>query len=796
MENSFEYYAFISYKREDEKWARWLQNKLEAYKLPAVIRKEIPRLPKRIRPIFRDKTDLGAGMLTDSLAKELERSRFLIVICSPESAKSDWVGREITTFAGMGRAECIIPFIVDGEPNSGNEQECFHPVIKATIPETLGININEIGKEQAFIKVAAKLLDLRFDALWNRFLRERRKYRLAAAALALLFLAGAGFVWDYFRTKLDYYADYVDRWGIPEGVVQLGRTDIAKRNNYYRFESSQRKLRRVVHANSAGMAVEHTDTEQVDRPAIQEFIYADADNRLITTELKNAKGKTIASYSWGSSSRDGKNLDRIDIKQSKENGSGAALASSFTSMSNLFSTQSSNIADIKRFKLTRDDRGYIVRKEFKQDNGNDAVAACDASGVWGFEYDLDNLGRPIEVRYLGSDGQYLLNKTGVMGKKYEYDKYGNIKRIEYFGKDEKPVLNEQLWAICLSVSDDNGNCTEVTCFGADGNPCLVADSYARNTAKYDERGNVIEEAYFGADGNPCLHKDGYAKWTAKYDERGNMVEASYFGVDGNPCLHRDNYTKWTAKYDERGNMIEVSYFGADGNPCLTADGYSKWTAKYDERGNMIEASYFDTGGNPCLHNEGYTKYTAKYDERGNLAEASCFGTNGSLCVNTYNYAKFTAQYDERGNRIEQAFFGADGNPCLHKDGYAKWTAVYDEAGYSELKKYGLNDELVTAPTVVGAIMEGGAAWQKGLRGSMPVLEYCDWKFGNTRSDLTKLILPNRDKDKTLVVLNSAGKIEQYHFVPGLIGVRFDSEEISGVEYYHIEKLYNEWKKSQ
>ena len=40
METGFEYYAFISYKREDEKWAKWLQKKLEGYKLPTIIRKE------------------------------------------------------------------------------------------------------------------------------------------------------------------------------------------------------------------------------------------------------------------------------------------------------------------------------------------------------------------------------------------------------------------------------------------------------------------------------------------------------------------------------------------------------------------------------------------------------------------------------------------------------------------------------------------------------------------------------------------------------------------------------------
>lgn len=34
MVDEYKYLAFISYKREDEKWAKWLQRKLEHYKLP------------------------------------------------------------------------------------------------------------------------------------------------------------------------------------------------------------------------------------------------------------------------------------------------------------------------------------------------------------------------------------------------------------------------------------------------------------------------------------------------------------------------------------------------------------------------------------------------------------------------------------------------------------------------------------------------------------------------------------------------------------------------------------------
>ena len=55
MSDDFIYYAFISYSHKDEKWAKWLQRKLESYRLPTVIRKESGKpLPKRIAPVFLD----------------------------------------------------------------------------------------------------------------------------------------------------------------------------------------------------------------------------------------------------------------------------------------------------------------------------------------------------------------------------------------------------------------------------------------------------------------------------------------------------------------------------------------------------------------------------------------------------------------------------------------------------------------------------------------------------------------------------------------------------------------------
>ena len=38
------YFAFISYKREDEEWAKWIQHELENYHLPVILngREDLP----------------------------------------------------------------------------------------------------------------------------------------------------------------------------------------------------------------------------------------------------------------------------------------------------------------------------------------------------------------------------------------------------------------------------------------------------------------------------------------------------------------------------------------------------------------------------------------------------------------------------------------------------------------------------------------------------------------------------------------------------------------------------------
>lgn len=180
MQPQYKYFAFISYNSHDIAWGKRLQRKLESYKMSATLCSEHGWQRKPINPVFFAPSDIQPGGLTEELQERLKASRNLIVICSPNSAKSEWVGKEIEYFHQLGRTKNIHFFIVEGEPHSGNpDTECFNPIVETLgLPEILGANIHEqifrwswLNKERAYVQLISKLLGVEFDAIWQRHKR-------------------------------------------------------------------------------------------------------------------------------------------------------------------------------------------------------------------------------------------------------------------------------------------------------------------------------------------------------------------------------------------------------------------------------------------------------------------------------------------------------------------------------------------------------------------------------------------------------------------------------------------------
>lgn len=180
MEKEYKFFAFISYSSRDYKWGKRIQEKLEHYRMPTTLCSKHGWERKPMKPVFFAPTDIQPGDLTEELKERLKASRNLIVVCSPHSAQSEWVGKEIAYFHQLGRTQRIQFFIVDGVPHSGNpESECFNPIIKTLgLPEILGANIHEriyrlpwLNQERAYVQLITKLLGVEFDSIWQRHRR-------------------------------------------------------------------------------------------------------------------------------------------------------------------------------------------------------------------------------------------------------------------------------------------------------------------------------------------------------------------------------------------------------------------------------------------------------------------------------------------------------------------------------------------------------------------------------------------------------------------------------------------------
>lgn len=204
MDSNKEYFAFISYQRQDEDWAKWLADQLEHYHLPKTLNGQ-DDIPIDLKPIFRDIDELSAGNLPRQIYQALKNSKNLIVVCSPNSAKSPWVNKEVATFIEMGKIDKIFPFIIDGIANSKNEEEeCLPEALRSISDdnERLGANVKEYkdspqrlckdcplpkdnhrnkkqgnisdkGANAAVVKIVAGMLELNFDTLWQRYEREK-----------------------------------------------------------------------------------------------------------------------------------------------------------------------------------------------------------------------------------------------------------------------------------------------------------------------------------------------------------------------------------------------------------------------------------------------------------------------------------------------------------------------------------------------------------------------------------------------------------------------------------------------
>jgi WD40 repeat protein len=211
-EDKLRFRAFISYRHvdPDRAYAKWLQSVLETYRIPRSFA-QVRGIPSRLGRIFRDEEELAASPnLSTAIEDALRASHYLIIICSPAAAASQWVNAEVEFFRKLGRADRILSLLIVGEPCDAFPPALYEirpapprPSIEPSLAEpaeplAADVRSNIGGSERfrkriALLRLVATLIGCRFDDLRQRD-QERRQRRIVGMAVAAtgsaVFLAG------------------------------------------------------------------------------------------------------------------------------------------------------------------------------------------------------------------------------------------------------------------------------------------------------------------------------------------------------------------------------------------------------------------------------------------------------------------------------------------------------------------------------------------------------------------------------------------------------------------------------
>lgn len=537
---------------------------------------------------------------------------------------------------------------------------------------------------------------------------------ISAAAAVLCILVGFG-LWDYFRTKIDYYKDYAEIFGVAEGIGNLSGREVSHREMSYRVESSRWKVRRITLVNSKDKPVHHLDTEHTNSRFTDVFYYYSDNGKLDYKKVYDEYGKLLYKIDYD------ENLKVAMFKYDDEHGTAKRLLSNTTQLYNVNDNERSSIT---RHLLTYDDKGHLLRVEYA--SGEDNTPVGDSENIYGQSYSYDEKGRIIEVQFLGQDGKVRGNKIGLAIKQYtydeddnwtqvrylsatgnpshdgnncplvkiSYDKWGNRESERYYTLDEKPSYRTDV-AACGFVyeHDDNGFRTTQSYLDSKGNLIIGKNGFAIARFTHNDDGYQTSIEFLDTEGSRVnnVSEDGEISGVIKYtvNDKGLQLTITNYDIKDRPIENSAGIHKYMCKYDSVGNLLQIDYQDKNLKPAHYAGFNCSVKYKYDERYQCQSMSFYDEDGHLTYDQNGVAICQYTYDKTGNVVKYEFLDKDGKTLVNSHNgYAVEEVKYDELGNIIAIHNYNSSMKPCMTRFGYyAKEYAYDNKTNFTTEEKY-------------------------------------------------------------------------------------------------------------
>ncbi|HYW43511.1 MAG TPA: hypothetical protein VE959_11690 [Bryobacteraceae bacterium] len=479
------------------------------------------------------------------------------------------------------------------------------------------------------------------------------------------------------RDTVEYFANFVRRWGVPEGIGPLDE-EAARRGPAVRITTRDGRVRKLESVSGAGNLIPRmTPTAYLGSEDSQpecrfDFSYDEFGN-VNCEQASDSAGRLLYACDYGAA------VQSVPAVGAAPPPAGSSPPREITAryfLDNSGVTHPRTRSGAAFVKITRNAEGLDERLEYFDGDRRQP----NESWSFGHQCETGKLGLPTKVTCLGLNLQPVACRSGYAVARYDYDDSGNLAAQSYFDAAGQPVLHAEGYHKAEFIWNERRNWISVRLFGIAGEPVPALLGFAGWNATYDESGNQTGQSYFDSRGKPAVIKDGFARWQAVYDSRGRMIEQSFFDDQDRPAANRDGVMRWTASFDESGNPLEIVYRDAQNQPQGNASGMALWKARYDNRGRVIEESYFDAGGLPVCNQDGFAGTATSYDEKGNRAETVYLGPAGQPEWCNLGFARQQNRYDYRGRVLEEKFLGPAGEPAENRDGYHRKLYAYDEHG--------------------------------------------------------------------------------------------------------------------
>lgn len=738
----YKYFAFISYSRKDEAFAKKLQHFLTRFKLPSRLCKKYPDKPTNLRPIYRDKTDLIIDKLNDGITSGLQVSKYLIVICSEHSARpnedgKNWVDDEVRFFAGLRpeNEHRIIPVLLKRRKGL-SVKNCMPPAIKEL--DILAADIQDKGESRVFSDVVAKMLELTPDELWNWVEREERKKRvfrrIGAGLAAVLAVASGIFAWDYNREKVDYYAYWAERDNYPVGIIKLDKEQVQGREFHYRFVSRGYKVRRVEMCNGHGNPINAVYKCLPESVAITEYMdYVDGKPQKVVCRAADGSLKLVKFYP-----------DEHTITYQRPE-SGGDVGNKQCMMPVWTHTKETSLRGdymfpdrITRCRVTREG-GWIKTEMFQNEDG----PRRNADGAWGRRFERDVLGRIESITYLNKEGKPAAVRENICSMRVKYtDDTHEVEEVsthaedgslvadengvaliqykrprpwlveEYFlSADKKRVMNKaanvQAAGSIAGLTPYGQPKWKMSCDERGYTIPIANEGVSLIEVDYDEKGCVSELRNLTAQSDPVFNRNyefmlnnaGVAVIRQKW-EKNRLVREELFGLNRERVMHQqEGWSIKSIEYDNNGYVYKERFYGTDGKLCLNHKGYA--VAEYTVEPKKSTTQFYTTDEKTlCVSVDGWARSVREIERDGSritLIE-SYYGVDNKPCLNSMEVAQERVEIREEGGKVHRRsrYFGLkDGNfvPALCKHGMAGALQVYDEYGMEERRDYlGVSDD--------------------------------------------------------------------------------------------------------